>query len=292
MLPSAHPLPVTDAPRYRRIAGHVGPGVADQAGGEVCGCHVHVGDLTRGEALAVSTRLGPWLPVVQALGANSPFCEGADRGGASSRAAHYERWPTVGPAPSLDETGYERYVERLVADGTVVDRRMIYWYARPSEHLPTLEVRIADVNADVGVPVLIAVLLRGLTRVLLAETDRPCPPVGERLLRAAHRRAAAAGLHGTALDVRGGDDAPRAAPVSVLLDELLERAAPGLAAEGDLDLARRLCARLLAAARRGRQRAAFARRGLLPDVVDALAALTSGGGTSGGRTPGGGTEPE
>lgn len=276
VLPSPHPLPITEVARYRRMAEMVGPGLADQFGGELCGCHVHVGDLTRAEALAVSGRMRPWLPVLQAIGVNSPFCEGVDGGAASHRAERHANWPTVGPAPEVDERGYERVVRRLVASGTVLDRRSLYWYARPSEHLPTLEVRIADVNADVDITVLLAVLVRGLAQVLLGEVRGgvPAPRVSERLLRAAHRRAARVGLHGSGLDALSGEERP----MSRLLFGLVERAAPGLEANGDLAGVAEPATRALAG-RTGAQaqRAAFGRRGSLLDVVDQLSAATACG---------------
>ncbi|MFE9561535.1 glutamate-cysteine ligase family protein [Streptomyces sp. NPDC006487] len=101
-------------------------------------------------------RMGPWLPVLQALAAYSPFDRGRDSGYASRRAVEHARWPAVGPAPVLDEAGYEHCAEELVRSGTVLDRRMIYWYARPSEHVPTPEIRVADVNARIGTVVLLA----------------------------------------------------------------------------------------------------------------------------------------
>ncbi|WP_371494126.1 glutamate--cysteine ligase [Kitasatospora sp. NBC_00374] len=282
VLPSPHPLPVSDGVRYHRISRHMGP-VADQPGGEMCGCHVHVGDLSRREALAVGNRLRPWLPVLHAVTTNSPFCEGRDRGVASSRTLCYGRWPTVGPAPVLDEGGYERTVEALLSSGVLLDRRMIYWYSRPSEHLPTLEVRVADVNADLDVTVLLAVLVRGLVAVSLREerAGAPLPSVPGELLCAAHRRAARVGLSGDGIDAFTG----RSRPAAQLLADLLEHAAPGLAALGDLGLARRLAARTVAAGTGAdRQRAAFACRGSLADVVAELAAVTVGQSASPGRS--------
>lgn len=271
VLPSAHPLPINDGPRYRRMAARVGPAITDRIGGELCGCHVHVGDVSRPEALDVSRRLRPWLPVVQALSVNSPFCEGLDSGAASARASRYACWPTVGPAPCLDEAGYERHVGELVRTGAVLDRRSIYWYARPSEHLPTLEVRVADVNADVDVTVLLAILVRGLVRALLDE-EQPGPRVQEPRLREAHRRAAHGGVRGDGLDVASGS----AVPMRVLVAEVLDRAAPGLAAHGDLGPARQLASRILAdGTGADTQRAVFARRNSLSDVADALAATTA-----------------
>ncbi|MBT2478857.1 glutamate-cysteine ligase family protein [Streptomyces sp. ISL-94] len=56
----------------------------------------------------------------------------------------FGRWPTAGPAPLLDNDSYEDTADALVASGILMDRRMIYWFARPSEHHPTVEFRVAD----------------------------------------------------------------------------------------------------------------------------------------------------
>ncbi|MFB8201698.1 carboxylate-amine ligase [Kitasatospora purpeofusca] len=273
VLASRHPLPVTDTDRYRRVAAHVGRPVWNQSGGELCGCHVHLGDLERGEALALAAHLQPWLPVLQAACVNSPFCEGEDLGMASSRWLRYRAWPTCGPAPLLDENGYEHTVQRLIAENVILDRKMIYWALRPSEHLPTLEVRIADSNADADVPVLLAVLLRGLALALLDEHRAGVPPptCPTVLLRAAHLRASMVGLNGTGLDPVAG----QLVPAAVLLRRLLTRAAPGLVRSGDLQFAQATLRRLLAGGTGAdRQRAVFAQWHSLSAVVDHLARLT------------------
>ncbi|WP_412566273.1 glutamate-cysteine ligase family protein [Streptomyces nojiriensis] len=98
---------------------------------------------SRSQALALANRIRPWLPVLQAIGANSPYDRGKDSGHASWRSVEHARGPTVGPAPVLDEADYEHLASTLVRTGTILDRRMIYWYARPSEHVPMLEIRPA-----------------------------------------------------------------------------------------------------------------------------------------------------
>ncbi|WAL70157.1 YbdK family carboxylate-amine ligase [Kitasatospora sp. YST-16] len=270
VLPSRHPLTVTPKPRYLRLADRI-DGVADQVGAELCGCHVHLGDLTLRQALALSARMRGWLPLFQAFCANSPFCEGADRGTASVRPERYARWPTFGPAPVLDEPGYRTALDRLVEDGVILDRRMLYWYARPSEHLPTLEVRIADSCAELDTILLLAVLLRALAHTLLDPRVRirPLPDVP---LRLAHRRAASAGLDARLPDPRTG----ALRPVRQLLPDLVEFTAPALLRTRELGLARQLTARLLTTGSGAdHQRAALARHGRLAAVVDDLTRRTA-----------------
>ncbi|MEU9044968.1 MULTISPECIES: glutamate--cysteine ligase [unclassified Kitasatospora] len=272
VLGDPRPGRVTDDPRYRAMAARY-EGVVDGYAGALCGCHVHLGTVSRGQALALGNHLRPWLPVVQAIAVNSPFTEGRDSGYASWRTVRWARWPTVGPAPVLDEEQYEALVAALVRSGVLLDRRMVYWYARPSEHVPTLEVRVADVNADLRTVLLLAALLRGLAVVLLDEIGegRPAPVCPAAVVRASHWQAARSGLSGNGVDPLTG----RHVPMAALADRLLERAAPGLAAAGDLATVEAALTRIH---RHGtgadRQRRALRRRGRLTAVVDELAALT------------------
>ncbi|WP_042369843.1 carboxylate-amine ligase [Streptacidiphilus neutrinimicus] len=265
---------LTGSDRYRAVARRLAPFVR-ATDSELSGCHVHLGTLERGEALALSARLRSWLPILQALAVNSPFSAGRERGWASWRAAQYARWPTVGPAPVVDEPGYETLARRMVAAGEVRDRKMIYWYARPSERWPTLEVRLCDVNADLDLDVLVAVLLRGLGTVLLAEfrAGREEPDHTEdAVLLDVHDQAGRHGLRGRGLDPATG----LRAPFDNCLSSLVERARPGLRAAGDEHLADRLVAQVRrVGSGADRQRAVFARHGDLRRVAAELAAVTA-----------------
>jgi len=68
----------------------------------ICGCHVHVGIADPDLAVATMTRSRPWLPVLLALSANSPYWQGLDTGYASYRLQVWQRWPTCGMPPRHD----------------------------------------------------------------------------------------------------------------------------------------------------------------------------------------------
>ncbi|MER7952251.1 YbdK family carboxylate-amine ligase [Streptomyces sp. NPDC096079] len=278
VLPPEEPLTVTDTERYRLMARHFASLVTREDGaarddGLVCGCHVHIGTLDRVRALGLAQHMRPWLPTLQALAGNSPYAGRHDTGYQSWRAVEHARWPTVGPTPVLDEAQYLAHVARLVSDGTLLDKRMVYWHARPSEHVPTLEIRVADANADLDTVVLLALLVRGLAATLLPRVDASVPPPrvpGPHLLRA-HRFAAAQGITGIGLDPVDGRERPAVA----LLDELIDLARPGLDAAGDTEWVREQWQRIRAdGGGAARQRAVFRRHGRLTAVVDALAAAT------------------
>ncbi|MFD7783971.1 glutamate--cysteine ligase [Streptomyces nojiriensis] len=275
VIPPESPPTVTPGERYGRMAARW-PFLVGSYDGMVCGCHIHVGVTGRGQALALANHMRPWLPTLQALAANSPFALGRDSGWASRRSVEYARWPGVGPPPLLDEVGYERLADHLVTSGTLLDRRMIYWYARPSEHVPTLEIRVCDVNADLDAVLLLTALVRGLATALLPDIadGRPPPDLPAGRLQAAHRLAARHGLAGEGLDPASGERVP----ALTLAERLLTRAAPGTAAAGDLDLAEELFRRVRSSGGgAARQRAAYLRRGRLGDVVGDLVRTTAAG---------------
>jgi len=245
-----------DDPRFRAIVDHYGPIARDPA---VCGCHVHVGVPDRALAAEICSRVRGWLPVIQALAANSPLFEGADTGYASWRSVQLLRWPTVGPWPD----DRDRLVPALVAAGEMLDETMAFWYARPSASFPTVEVRVADVCLTAEDTVLVAALVRGLVTAAAADD----PPLSDPLLRAAHGSAARRGLDGDLLDARTG----RARPAWDLVGELVDRVTPALRRHGDLGA---VLAGLDRVRREGtgaaRQRRLLAGHGSLPEVLRRL----------------------
>ncbi|WP_185921924.1 glutamate--cysteine ligase [Streptomyces sp. WAC06614] len=236
-----------------------------------CGRHVHVGTLDVDTAVAVSNRVRPWLPTLIALAANSPFWNGRDTGHASWRAMAWSTWPSAGLPPHFGSTAhYRRSVQILLGSGAALDTKMVYWDLRPSGRWPTLEFRAPDMSADIDTAVLQAELVRALVATALRELaeHRPDPAVREDVLRLARWRAAHDGLEGFGLDPFTGAELPAAD----LAEALLDLVAPELAAAGDLDHAAQALSTLL---REGsgahRQRAAYARRQDLADVVRHLA---------------------
>jgi gamma-glutamyl:cysteine ligase YbdK (ATP-grasp superfamily) len=62
---------------------------------------------TQVETVEVSNRIRPWLPVLLAMAANSPYWRGKDTGYASWRSILWSRWPPVRGlvATALDDLG-------------------------------------------------------------------------------------------------------------------------------------------------------------------------------------------
>lgn len=212
---------VTPSSRYRRMATlhrDLFPDVA------VCAMHLHVDVEDDDEAVRVADRLAPWLPVVTALAAGSPFVHGVDTGYASWRARQWDRWPTAGPTtPFGDAATYRRSVDAMVASGAALDEGMVYLDARPGRQTPTVEVRVSDVLADVDDAVVVAGLVRALvTRVASSSADSEPPPPRVEVLRVARWRAQHDGLADRLLDPRSGDPVPAAVAVQTLVDHVVD----------------------------------------------------------------------
>ncbi|MFJ7159565.1 glutamate--cysteine ligase [Streptomyces sp. NPDC101118] len=239
-----------------------------------CGRHIHVGTLDTDTAVAVANRVRPWLPTLIALGANSPFWGGRDTGHASWRAMAWSTWPSAGLPPHFSSTAhYRRSVELLLTSGAALDTKMVYWDMRPSGTWPTLEIRAPDMSPGLDVAVLQAALGRALVAAALKSlaAGEPAATVRDEVLQLARWRAAHDGLEGYGLDPFTGTELPAATLAEALLDLL----APELAAAGDLEHASATLATLL---RDGsgahRQRAVYARRESLTDVLHHLADAT------------------
>jgi glutamate---cysteine ligase / carboxylate-amine ligase len=253
--------------RYHEIAEHYGQLIV---GGLVCGCHVHVGVDERAVALQVSNHLRPWLPVLLALSANSPFADGRDTGYASSRHVLFSRWPSSGPPPYMESPDeYESIVAGYLSAGVALDRKMVYWDVRPSEHQPTIEIRVGDVAATAQEATLFAIIVRCLVAhaVELIADGVKAPRVAGELLRAGMWRAAKEGLGGHCPDPRTGE----LRPVQAILDELLGHHTPDLKRTGELEL---VTSTMDWIRQRGggaqRQRRAFTQREHLDDVLNEI----------------------
>jgi carboxylate-amine ligase len=205
----------------------------------ICGCHVHVGVDDRTTRVEVMNRARPWLPLILALSANSPYWQGADTGYASYRTQVWQRWPMAGMPPVLDgPDAYDDLVSGLVRAGAIEDATHLYWYIRPSAHYPTLEFRVSDVCLEPAQAVTMAGLLRALVWTCAAEAEAsgPSGPSGSSVgedyqLRAAVWQAARYGLEGLLVDPQSG----RLAGAAEAIRAAVVRLGPGLDAHGDRD---------------------------------------------------------
>jgi len=260
--------------RYRQMAAEYQQLVREQA---VCAFQVQVGVYDRDLAVAVVGQIQPWLPVLLALSASSPFFSETDTGYASYRTIVWSRWPTAGPVHGFRSAAeYDETIRTLIETGIIRDPGMVYFDARPSARYPTVELRITDGCPRIDDVVLLTGLGRALVVTAADELARGTAPITARpeMLRAANWRAARSGLSGELLNPVGGE----AVPATDAVRRLVEHVGPALESNGDAEEVQRLLGDLL---ERGtsadRQREALGRRGTLSDVAAHLIEETRSG---------------
>ncbi len=262
----------TPDPRYLHMADEYRLLADEQL---ICGAQVHVDVPDRDTAVRAMCLLSPWLPVLLALSASSPFWLGQDTGYASWRTPLWQRWPTTGPAGCFGSAAeYDAAVDSLVRSGAITDAGMVYFDVRPSAHLGTLELRICDACPDPETVVLIAGLFRALVVEACEAVGREphAPARRQELLRAASWRAARSGLEGELVHPETGV----AAPAGAVVRSMLARLRPALEGLGDLAAVSELVDRALARGSAAARLRRIAAGDGLPAVVDALIAETRG----------------
>ncbi|MGC1166986.1 MAG: glutamate-cysteine ligase family protein [Solirubrobacterales bacterium] len=102
---------LVDKPRYEVVREDFG----DLLRTPPCGLHIHVGMPDPETAVRVANAFCLYLPLLQALSANSPLREGADSGNASSRTSVVRSYRQLGGEPAVEE------IERVLRDGNGAD---------------------------------------------------------------------------------------------------------------------------------------------------------------------------
>jgi carboxylate-amine ligase len=154
--------PVVQEPRYTDFVDYAGVSARRQG---VQGLHVHVAMPGADECYGVLETILPWLPLVLALSANSPYLAGRATGMASNRALVLAELPRSGAPPAFGSyQGWEDWVERLVRIGVTADYTRIWWDVRPHPRLGTLEIRMPDQPTSLARSTAFVALIRELCR--------------------------------------------------------------------------------------------------------------------------------
>jgi glutamate---cysteine ligase / carboxylate-amine ligase len=210
----ADELAITPVERYREFVEYAGPSAQRQG---VSGLHVHIGMPDADTCFRVMELVLPWLPVVLALSANSPYYEGRETGMMSIRAEVLAFLPRRGaPPPVRSYAEWEGLVERMIETGIASTATSFWWDVRPHPQFGTLEIRSPDQPTDVNRTVAFVRLLRDLCAWALDQPPRPFDPA-ERGIYDQNRWAASRfGAHGKLIH----PDRAEALTVAALVKEL------------------------------------------------------------------------
>lgn len=248
----------------------------------ICGMHVHV-EVPRPEArVDLMNRLLPYMPLLLALSASSPFWQGRATGLAGYRLSAFGEMPRTGlPDLFAGPEDYERYVAMMTRSGAIADASFLWWALRPSVRYPTLELRVADSCTRVGDTIAIAALYRCLVRLVdrRPELNRGLTGASRAIAAENLWRAQRYGVRASLIDEASGAAVPFASYLETTLG-LVREDADALGCREEAEASRVIAAEGTSA---DRQLAVFAEargRGLpgrdaLGAVVDWLAATTA-----------------
>lgn len=251
-----------DEPRYDEIHAQL-RGLLRRT--PTCALHVHVGMPDEETAIHVYNGLREWLPLLQALAANSPFWHGVDSGLATSRAQLFRGYPRSEiPRAFASFDDFESSVASVVAAGDAPDYTFLWWDIRPHPKLGTVEVRAMDAQSSLDTVLGLTALIHGLAR---AAAEAPVPAGGwtprealmESSFRAARDGLAATLFHNNTM-----------LPVSAIAQDAITHATPHTDASALQEITRILQTGNGA----DRQRAAFTTGGM-PALLRHLAAETA-----------------
>ena len=147
----------------------------------ICGQHIHVGMPDEETAVRVYNGIRTYVPLLNALAANSAFWGGRDSGLASARTVVFRSYPRAAMAPEF--TDYRHFLDvtrQVCVAAEVEDYRHIWWDVRIHPGLGTIEVRAADAQFDLRRTAALAALVHCLAR-LEAEQEVSSIPAREAL---------------------------------------------------------------------------------------------------------------
>jgi carboxylate-amine ligase len=183
---------IVDEPRYTDFVAYAGVSARRQG---VSGLHVHVGMQSSDACFHALEGILPWLPVVLALSANSPYLAGEETGMMSNRAEVLAQLPRSGAPPAFSSyEDWEAFVARFERLGIAADYTRFWWDVRPHPRFGTLEIRVPDQPTALERTAGLVGVLVELCRAVLDQPRRPHDPAGRGLYQQNRWAAARFGL--------------------------------------------------------------------------------------------------
>ena len=166
---------IVERERYQELAEELGYVALREM---IFGTHVHVGIDSPDKAIYIADAIRPYLPLMLALSANSPFWQGRRTGMMSSRTPVFRGFPRVGIPPYFGSWEiYCHRVELMMRTGTIDDYTYLWWDVRPHPNLGTVEVRVFDQQTRLEHTLSLAALVQSLVHLFGAEFEDGVPSV-------------------------------------------------------------------------------------------------------------------
>jgi glutamate---cysteine ligase / carboxylate-amine ligase len=183
---------IADEDRYAEFVAYAGISARRQG---VSGLHVHVGMPSSDACFHALEGVLPWLPVVLAISANSPYFAGEETGMLSNRAEILAQLPRSGAPPAFRSyEDWEEFVELFARLGVAAEYTRFWWDIRPHPRLGTLEIRMPDQPTALERTAGIATVLVELCRAVLDRPQRAWDPAARGLYQQNRWAAARFGL--------------------------------------------------------------------------------------------------
>jgi carboxylate-amine ligase len=174
----------------------------------IFGLHVHVGMADPETAIHVANGMRVHIPILTALGANSPYWRGDDSGLASARVPIFRGFPRVGIPPYYaDWQNYRDRIAFMVDSGAIRDYTYLWFDVRPHPTFGTVEIRICDAQTRIEHTLALAALVQAMCHELALHHDagKPLTDYPYELLDENKWVAARHGLHGDIVDLPTSD---------------------------------------------------------------------------------------
>ena len=134
--------------------------------------HAHIGLTSGDKAITALNQLQPFVPLIIALAANSPFWRGYDTGYVSYRHRLLDVGRTNGASPYFNDwQDFKRFLSAATKSQYFQSYRDIHWDIRPCSYFGTVEIRVMDAQSSIEDAILVVNFIRLLVRYLLETTN-------------------------------------------------------------------------------------------------------------------------
>jgi len=235
--------------------------------------HVHIGMESGQQAIEVMDKLRPFIPLLIAISANSPFWRGLESGFVCYRQRILAASRSYGIPPAFGS--WQRCVDFFdMARRTGIFNSVhdVHWDIRPRPHLGTIEVRCFDAQSSIGDATALAAFVRALICFLKEHETGQLSKMGMPrtlawwLERENHFQASRQGLKARCIV----DEAGESKPLEEIWQQVYESITPIAKNLGDLPWLERFRRGIDRAPPYRRQKIAFERKRSFTELVSSL----------------------